>query len=151
MTWTIHTSSGWKWARSGLVLCLVSVLISLMWLSLLSMHHLTQKPWTWFIFKPLRNMSSSPPPLLLSLLNKVRRQRGEKTFVTRLSRWRSCTLSAVGVYWCVCVCVSGSANMENLLWLGAKYELILCVWECVLYYVCVCMVQHVYDQMWGSF
>lgn len=65
-------------------------------------------------------MPSSPPPLLLSLLNKVRRQRGEKMFVTWLSWWRSCSLRhGLHVFVFVCMCA----------FLGLQVWKIYCGWE----------------------
>lgn len=91
--WTVKCRV-WRWrlgpfisllagAEPGLdqVLCLVSVLIFLMWLSLLLMHHLPQKaPAVIYLPVSVKHVVF----LLLSLLNKVRRQQKEKTFVTWL-------------------------------------------------------------------
>lgn len=74
-------------------------------------------------------------PLLLSLLNKVRRQTGEKMFVTSLSWWRSCSLrhsSHVFVF----VCASGFASLENLLWWGTKDHFGPGIFVCLLVFVC---------------
>lgn len=59
-----------------------------------------------YLRNPISNSSAGSsscrlPPPLLSLLNKVRKQSGEKMFVTWLSWWRSCSLTRIT---CICIC-----------------------------------------------
>lgn len=100
-------------------------------------------------------MSSSPPPLLLSLLNKVRRQRGEKMFVTWLSWWRSCSLrhgSHVFVFVCMCVFLGlqvWKIYCGRELKMSSFWAKNLCVStsvrECTVQYMCIYEHMHIYS------
>lgn len=69
---------------------------------------LPQKPRRWFIGRPPWNMSSSPPPLLLSLLNKVRRKGGEDVCHLAVIGEAAHAVSLLTQSYrssCLCVCV----------------------------------------------